>query len=66
MKEYRTFVAALAGLIYLTALAWIAGTLDLDPTTTNGLALSGVGVVGALAGKSAVQHATAKKETTNG
>jgi hypothetical protein len=56
MPAYRTFGATIATLVYLLALAYIAGTLKLDATTTNGLALAGTGAVSALAAKSAVQH----------
>lgn len=56
MKDYRTFVAALAGLAFLLALAWVSGTLHLDATMTNGIALAGTGMVSALAGKSSIQH----------
>lgn len=61
MKDYRTFGAALAGLAFLLALAWLAGTLHLDATTTNGLALAGTGMVTALAGKSSIQHYAASR-----
>lgn len=61
MKEYRTLAATLAGLAFLLGLAWISGELHLDPTTTNGLALAGAGMVSAIAAKSSVQHYAASR-----
>jgi hypothetical protein len=61
VRDYRTFAATLAGLTFLLALAWISGTLHLDATMTNGLALAGTGMVSALAGKSSIQHYAAAR-----
>ena len=56
LPTWRTLAATIAGLAYLLILAALAGWLELDPTTVNGLALAGTGMVSALAAKSAYEH----------
>lgn len=56
MIPYRTLIVTLAGLVYLLALAGLAGTLDLPEDVVNNLGYAGTGMVLGLAGKAAYER----------